>query len=790
MDGNRVPEECATGSMRRSTEHKVARSSRWARFITPLSILLVLLTFFALSVGLHYPGFHSRMIYDSVGLILENAHLFARNDPVSVMGIVPARPLFMLSLELNYLLAGMDPYWFRVGNAAILALAGLALTLLALIVFEMPALGVPGTTRNKRCVAFMLGLLFVVHPVQGFVVLYIWQREAIMACFFYLAALAAYLAVRTGRFRHDILGYIFTGTFFFAALMSKENAITFPLTLALAELTLLRRGPGETLRRIPAILAIVLPAVSVQLILNHNLHGPDAAFSQGILERLRDYYSESGLTLLDVLLSQCRVLFSYLLMILAPSLSGMHLVMPQVVSRSLLNPPITLAAAAGVAALAATGIALIRRQPLPAFGLLFFFVSLVPESVFIPQYLYCGYRAVLPTAGILFIVGWIALETMSRNPRPALKFAVVAVLLVGAGCLGAQTFQRAQRWDPLLVWRDAFEHLPTFTGDVEITPYMDVLGSYGQELSTSGNYAEAVEVLSAAADIDARPQRYKKALALINLGIARLKRGEAVEGIDTLRYAVKVDPNDASAQYNLGVALVEQGQKDEGLQWLRKAVRLNPNDFAARSYLANFLRNSGALEEAIEHYQAAARLDPRSSWIHNSLAAALESFGRPDLALGVYQRAVELAPDSPEIHFNLAKLLAAGGNPNEAVKHYQAAIRLNSGFVQASANLGTLLLNMGRMHEALTALTRALQMIPNNAELHYQAGLALAALGETAEAVGEFEKALALKPDHRGASERLRHIAPGNSGRNPKGSASPASGTDPQVMLPETTTTR
>ncbi|MBI5572251.1 MAG: tetratricopeptide repeat protein [Desulfomonile tiedjei] len=790
MNGNRVPKECATVFMRSSIKDKPASSPRWASVITPLSILLVLLTFFALSVGLHYAGFHARMIYDSVGLILENAHLFARNDPVAVMGIVPARPLFMLSLELNYLLAGMDPYWFRMGNSAILALAGLALTLLALAMFETPALAVPGTARAKRCVAFMLGLLFVVHPVQGFVVLYIWQREAIMACFFYLAALAAYLAVRTGRFRHDILGYTFTGTLFFAALMSKENAVTFPLTLVLAELTLLRRNLGETLKRLPAIVAIALPAISVQLYLNHNLHGPDAAFAQGILERLHDYYKESGLTPADVLLTQCRILFSYLVMILAPSLSGMQLVMPQIVSRSLLNPPITLAAAAGVVALIATGIALIRRQPLPAFGMLFFFLSLVPESAFIPQYLYCGYRAVLPMAGVLLIVGWVTLEALSRSPRPARTFAVVAVLLVGAGFLGTLTFQRSQRWDPVLLWKDAFEHLPTFTGDVEITPYMDVLGSYGQELSNSGNYQKAVEVLSAAADIDAQSQKYKKTLALVKLGLAQINKGDLADGIGTLRYAVKLNPGDSWARYQLGAALVGQGEKEEGMQRLREAVKLNPKDFAARSLLANCLRDSGALDEAIEHYHAAVRLEPRSAWIRNSLAATLERSGKPQLALGFYLQAVELAPESPELHFNLAKLLAAEGHPQEAVKHYQSAIRLNPGFVGATANLGTLLLKTGRMHEALTTLTKAVQMFPNNAELHYQAGLVLAALGETVEAVGEFEKALALKPDHRGAGEQLRNIATGKSRGELKGSDIPASGTDSATMVPERATTQ
>ena len=136
---------------------------------------------------------------------------------------MPARALFMLSLYANYALTGMDPYYFRLTNTAILAGAGLALAWLILVLLEIPSLRVPGTPKEKRAIGLFMGLLFVAHPLQTYVVLYDWQREAIMACLFYFAALAVYLGVRSGRFRNEGLGYTLTAVLFFAGLAEQRK---------------------------------------------------------------------------------------------------------------------------------------------------------------------------------------------------------------------------------------------------------------------------------------------------------------------------------------------------------------------------------------------------------------------------------------------------------------------------------------------------------------------------------------------------------------------------------------
>ncbi len=156
------------------------------RWVPCLRMALVFAGFFAVAVALHYPGFHSRMIYDTEALLQGNAHVFSRHDIREVIAITPSRSLFMTSLYVNYLATGLDACSFRVVNAAILAAAGLALTLLIWVLLETSSLARQLSDAEKHCLSIVVGLIFVVHPLQRLVVLYIWQREAIMACVFLL----------------------------------------------------------------------------------------------------------------------------------------------------------------------------------------------------------------------------------------------------------------------------------------------------------------------------------------------------------------------------------------------------------------------------------------------------------------------------------------------------------------------------------------------------------------------------------------------------------------------------
>lgn len=180
-------------------------------------LALLFLLFLALGLVLYFPGLGSEMIYDSKAGIEDKVEVFASRDLRQIMSMVPGRPVFMMSLYVNFLLTGMDPWFFRLTDVVILAATGLVIVLLTKALLSTPRSMKQGKERDKWIVASVVGLLFVIHPLQSFVVLYIWQRQALLACFFCVAALALYVTARSGGFKRPALAYAATCFLFLTA---------------------------------------------------------------------------------------------------------------------------------------------------------------------------------------------------------------------------------------------------------------------------------------------------------------------------------------------------------------------------------------------------------------------------------------------------------------------------------------------------------------------------------------------------------------------------------------------
>ena len=144
------------------------------------------------------------------------------------------------------------------------------------------------------------------------------------------------------------------------------------------------------IRRAAIVACLAIPVCIAYLLIIHGLHGPQSDHAEGIVSRLLSHYGGVGPSWAQVALTESRVFFSYLGMIVFPFVWPVHLIEPMTYSLSLFDPPITALTFLGALGLVATGIALFRKQPLWSFGILFFFITLIPESFLVPQYLYFG----------------------------------------------------------------------------------------------------------------------------------------------------------------------------------------------------------------------------------------------------------------------------------------------------------------------------------------------------------------------------------------------------------------
>ncbi len=695
----------------KSTPETAMRSCTGDGIFSILYCVVIFVVFSLAAVLIHFPSYQSPFVYDSILAIQRVEPVLESHDLSRILTIIPARPLFVITLYLNYLSTGMDPFYFRLTGSLLLAATGLSLSILCMLVLSVPGGSSNTQASHRRWVALGLGALFIAHPLQSNAVLYVIQREAILACLFYFSGLAAYTAMRTERIG-TAAGYTLTALFFFLGLLCKENTATLPVALVLVDYVLLGRPIGETIKRALKIAAFAVPIMIVYVLITHSLQGPVSTHAQGISARLAVHYRESGLSVYEVFLTQPRVICTYLLMILAPYVWGADLIRAMTVSRSLVDPPATAIAIAVLIALLALALAVVRRHRVPAFAVLFFFVSLIPESLLIPQYLFFGYRAILPMLGVLLIVGWAMLGLLERLRQSGHNRVGAAVVAGVAGtlavALGVQTVLIAWNWNPVSFWQRAYDRLPPYSEYVEKVPYSTVVLNYGRAQAKEGNYAAAEEPLKQA--LKFRPE---STTALFFLGQVYLHKPDYDRAVQMLTKAVEVQPAFTEARLDLAAAYIQARRYEEAIKPLKKIIEDHPDLGVPHANLGIALFNLGRMEEAKQHLEKALELRPGLTVVHMKLGAIYESERAFDKAIQQYSKAVKAAPKDPSVHFAIASCLMRSGNPAGAQRYFERAIQHDPMLFQAHYGLGIIAMWDEDYRTAIRHFNRVMEIKPD-----------------------------------------------------------------------------
>jgi tetratricopeptide (TPR) repeat protein len=365
------------------------------------------------AVGLSYAnGFRGVFQFDDHNVIVNNPSVhsvaaFVANLPTGI------RPLLKLTYLLNWT-AGAGPFGFHVVNISLHAANTLLVFFLACRMTEgKEAPGLPAFGR----VPFLAALLFAVHPVQTEAVTYISGRSMSLMAFFYLASLLSY--VRGTKGGRGWL-YVVSPALFLLAVLSKETALTLPAALLLWE-----RAFGDGNRPFPEI--VRRQAVHWALLLLMA-----AAVALHPSYRNLVLYGFGTRTASQNLLAQgygIAYLLSRLIRVYRLNID------PDLPVPATLTPGLA-ATAAGLAVLLIAGAAALRRRPVAGFGLLWFFLQLLPTNSIIPRLDVANERHLyLASWGIFLAAGsgaeWVQ-TTLSGAGRwvRAGWFAAAALLLL------------------------------------------------------------------------------------------------------------------------------------------------------------------------------------------------------------------------------------------------------------------------------------------------------------------------------------------------------------------------
>jgi protein O-mannosyl-transferase len=351
---------------------------------------------------------------------------------------IGSRPVAMLSFAFNWLTSNGEIWSLKYTNLLIHLLCGVLLFWLAGRLLAEPRAGV---VSRRWWLALLVAALWLLSPMLVSTVLYVVQRMAELAALFVLAGLLCYVSGRQQLATRRRLGIALIGCCFVLfwplATLSKQNGALLPLLAVVVEFSFFPRPERPADRRlVHALLAVlvIVPALAAGITL---------WLDSGILG---GRYQARDFSTYERLLSEARVLFDYALNLLVlPGGSALGLFHDDfVVSRGLLDPPLTIVAVGALLALLGAAWYL-RTDPWAPilFGPVFFLAAHLLESTVLPLELYFEHRNYLPSTGLFVSLGVVAGRLLQRiRLKKSFIVLVTAVPLVH----GLMTVTRVLNW--------------------------------------------------------------------------------------------------------------------------------------------------------------------------------------------------------------------------------------------------------------------------------------------------------------------------------------------------------
>lgn len=414
--------------------------------ITSISLVAILvgLSGLVLTYIVYLPGLTGPFLLDDQKNIVENEKL--RIEHLTIAALTTAalssdsgflkRPISMLTFALNHAATGLNPYYFKITNVAIHAFNGIALYFFLALFFEANRSKIPNTITNHALatLSVLIAASWLLHPINLTSILYIVQRMTSLAAFFGLWSLVFYLWGRINQVNGRSGGLqLFIGIFLLMplAVFSKENAVLVPLFCLLMEWLCFRfrlaNGQFAWSLLLFYMFCVIIPLVIFVFVLFTGSH-----------------YRHQEFTPWERLLTESRVIWFYLRLILLPQLADMSLYHDDfVLSKTIFDPLSTLFATLGILGLFGSAVGLRTRAPIYAFGILFFLLAHASESTIANLELMHEHRNYLPSLGILLIVFYYLL--CSLHIRRFLLIRRILAILFVIGSTGT-TLTRASIW--------------------------------------------------------------------------------------------------------------------------------------------------------------------------------------------------------------------------------------------------------------------------------------------------------------------------------------------------------
>lgn len=604
-----------------------------ARSAVPMPALLVTVLLLITSMA-YWPGVSGDFLFDDFANLPALGRYGGVRDLDTFLyyllsGIADptGRPISLLSFLLDARDWPAEPWPFKRTNLLVHLGNG------ALLYSVLVALGrrISVDRTQVRAAALLATAFWLMHPLWVSTVLYVIQRQAMLAAFFTLCGIRAWIASHEA-FEHDqgargwLLVALAVPLFGTLAGLSKANGFLLPLLLAVLQTTVLRpANPDRPSGRCANLLFAWIPAATILAWLTW--HGLGIGL---------DGHVGRPWSLGQRLLSQPRALWDYLHHLLVPGLDATGVFADGFqVSRGWWAPWTTLPALVALAALAGLAWTARMSAPVLAAGLGLFLAGHAMESSVIMLEPYFEHRNYLPSLLLFWPLAWmLASPNRYRHWLLAGGMGYALVMLLA-------TTAQARLWaDPLSLAQVWAEQNP---GSARAQTYAALQESASGQLHLAEQRLDTL--------LAHHPGEPQYAINLLDL---RCAQGNAT--------AKDVERAALALRTSRGLAL------DMSYHWL--STTLSPDSDAAcgslsEASLAQLLQ--AAIEGADQTADTSVEAPSRVQHLLAHQALRTSDCGR---ALGAFDRRIDLQP-RPEFVQTQVELLATHCGAGASLAHLE-----------------------------------------------------------------------------------------------------------------------
>ncbi len=635
------------------TNKKTTRSLKMeAPIVNPLYVMIGLVV---LAIVTYFPSFNNGFVnWDDPLYVYNNQRVLNFNftNFMAMWDLFPEKylaanyhPLTEVSLGIDQVIFGGKPFGFHLTSTLFHAANSVLVYLL-----------VTRLLKGNQIAAIIAGVLFVVHPMRVESVAWIAERKDVLHVFFFLLGLLQYLKyIDKGKVKKHL---IFVYILFICSLLSKAQAVTFPVILILMDYlrgrrdlvkSVLEKAPLFILSLLFGMLAIHAQraAAADSLVSVQNWQRPFTA-SMALLIYLKKLFIPTGLC----------VLHEY------PFKGGMAM-------QSYFYPALL----GFIGYLGAIFYAFKKEKTIWVFGLSFFLIAILPVLQFLTvgAVLWSERYTYLPYVGLFMLIGYFV-STLKDSPK-LVQYSKIAYGLVGLVSVGflLMSWQRIEVWkDNQTLWDQVRSIHPN-----NMTPYAN-LASHHTDLKDWDQCIKYVDM-----GLERRP---KFARLYPMKSYCQIQKKDVQGALKTINAGLSYSPNNNRLLLGAGDSYMSLQNYDKAIEYYGKSIQQGKSlkAYANRGTIySNKKRNYNA---AVKDFEEALKIDPNNLTVLLNIAVTyLQLPNGAKKAFKHADRATKLFPKDGRGWLMRARSYAGQGNLTQAKKDGQKAKSL--GVAQANKYL-------------------------------------------------------------------------------------------------------